>query len=75
LYIYFSYVEEKNSCTVNIFLKLFWKQFFFFHVPDAGQCFCKAAEIQIKLQSKHQAASEFVNAATCYKKGDPNGMI
>ena len=42
---------------------------------DAGHCFCKAAEIQIKLQSKHQAASEFVNAATCYKKGDPNEAV
>lgn len=42
---------------------------------DAGMCFCKAAEIQIKLQSKHQAASEYVNAATCYKKGDPNEAV
>lgn len=42
---------------------------------EAGQCFCKAALIQLKLQSKHQAAAEYVNASTCYKKGDPNEAV
>jgi hypothetical protein len=27
----------------------------------------------MQLGSKHQAATEYVNAGTCYKKADPNG--
>lgn len=39
----------------------------------AGEAFCRAAELQVQLGSKHQAATEYVNAGTCYKKADPNG--
>lgn len=43
-----------------------------FHVA-AGEAFCRAAALQVQLGSKHQAATEYVNAGTCYKKADPNG--
>lgn len=46
--------------------------FVWFHVA-AGEAFCRAAALQVQLGSKHQAATEYVNAGTCYKKADPNG--
>ncbi|XP_011434594.1 alpha-soluble NSF attachment protein-like [Crassostrea angulata] len=41
----------------------------------AGEAFCRAAALQVQLGSKHQAATEYVNAGTCYKKADPNEAI
>jgi alpha-soluble NSF attachment protein len=34
----------------------------------AGEAFSKAAECHLKLQSKHEAAQSYLNAAMCYKK-------
>ncbi|KAK3093653.1 hypothetical protein FSP39_018514 [Pinctada imbricata] len=42
---------------------------------SAGESFCRAAQLQIELKSKHQAATEYVNAGTCYKKSDPNEAV
>ncbi|XP_070576712.1 alpha-soluble NSF attachment protein-like [Ptychodera flava] len=37
----------------------------------AGNAFCESASIQLRLASKHEAASNFVDAGNCYKKSDP----
>ena len=37
---------------------------------DAGDAFCKAAEIQLKQNSKHEAATMYIEAANSYKKSD-----
>lgn len=37
----------------------------------AGDAFCRAASVQIKCGSKHEAATQYVDASTCYKKADP----
>ena len=42
---------------------------------DAGSTFTKAAEVQIKLDSKHEAATQYINASNCFKKNDPRGYV
>ncbi|KAJ8044988.1 Alpha-soluble NSF attachment protein [Holothuria leucospilota] len=42
---------------------------------EAGNAFCQAATIHLQLQVKHQAASSYVDAATSYKKSDPEKAI
>lgn len=39
----------------------------------AGNAFCEAANLHGKAGSKHDAATNYVDAANCYKKSDPNG--
>jgi len=39
----------------------------------AGDAFCRAASVQLKCGSKHEAATQYVDASTCYKKADPAG--
>lgn len=41
----------------------------------AGEAFCKSAVIQLQLGSKHEAATHYVDAGNCYKKGDPNEAV
>lgn len=41
----------------------------------AGEAFCKAAQLQLKLGSKHQGATHYVDAGNAYKKGDANEAI
>ncbi|GAA5867051.1 hypothetical protein JCM5296_002736 [Sporobolomyces johnsonii] len=38
---------------------------------DAGDCFCKAAEMALKQDEKDDAASDFWTASKCYKKTHP----
>uniref|UniRef100_W5NI80 N-ethylmaleimide-sensitive factor attachment protein, beta b n=1 Tax=Lepisosteus oculatus TaxID=7918 RepID=W5NI80_LEPOC len=37
----------------------------------AGNAFCQAAKLHMQLQSKHDAATSFVDAGNAYKKADP----
>jgi len=39
----------------------------------AGDAFCRAASVQIKCGSKHEGATQYVDASTCYKKADATG--
>ncbi|XP_074648244.1 alpha-soluble NSF attachment protein-like [Tubulanus polymorphus] len=41
----------------------------------AGDAFCQSSELKLRMQSKHEAATHYVEAATCYKKADPNEAI
>jgi len=41
----------------------------------AGSAFCRAAEVHLKSGSKHEAATQYVDASTCYKKADPTEAI
>lgn len=43
--------------------------------PAAGQCFCRSAEIQLQLGSKHEAATHYVDAGGAYKKADPQEAV
>lgn len=44
-----------------------------FFVPAAGNAFCQAAQLHLQLQSKHDAATCFVDAGNAFKKADPQG--
>uniref|UniRef100_A0A663F9T6 Alpha-soluble NSF attachment protein-like n=1 Tax=Aquila chrysaetos chrysaetos TaxID=223781 RepID=A0A663F9T6_AQUCH len=39
----------------------------------AGNAFCQAAQLHLQLQSKHDAATNFVDAGNAFKKADPQG--
>ncbi|XP_041353114.1 alpha-soluble NSF attachment protein-like [Gigantopelta aegis] len=41
----------------------------------AGDAFCRAAQLQLKATSRHEAATHFVDAGTCYRKADPMEAI
>lgn len=42
---------------------------------EAGKAFCGAAALHAKSDSKHDAATKYVDASNCYKKSDPNEAI
>ncbi len=47
---------------------------YFLHLSAAGDAFCKAAKIKLnQLHNKHEAGSQYVEAANCYKKSDYDG--
>lgn len=41
----------------------------------AGEAFCKAAELQLALGSKHEGATHYCEAGNCYRKGDANEAV
>ncbi|PVD26723.1 hypothetical protein C0Q70_14401 [Pomacea canaliculata] len=41
----------------------------------AGEAFCRAAELQLALGSKHEGATHYVDAGNCYRKGDANEAV
>jgi len=42
---------------------------------SAGAAFCKAADIRMQLQNKHESASNLIDAAGCFKKADPQQAV
>lgn len=40
---------------------------------SAGSAFCEAANLHLRSGARHDAATNFVDAANCYKKQDING--
>jgi len=42
---------------------------------EAGKAFIRVAEAQLKLGSKHEAATSYTSAATCLKKGNTDDAI
>ena len=43
--------------------------------PFAGKAFCEAANLHLKLGSKHDASNCFINAGNSYKKSDPQEAV
>jgi len=43
--------------------------------PNAGGAFLKSADINIDLGNKHEAATNLIDGANCYKKCDPESAI
>ncbi len=41
----------------------------------AGNAFCQSAQLHLRLNNRHEAATNYIDAGTCYKKADPNGSI
>ena len=49
--------------------------FYFIFTVAAGSTFCELAKIQLnQLQSKHEAATNYVEAANCYRKTVHEGL-
>ena len=44
-------------------------------VSVGGEAFCKAAELQLALGSKHEGATHYIDAGNCYRKGDAQGKV
>lgn len=44
-----------------------------YSILAAGNAFCQAAQLHLQLQSKHDAATCFVDAGNAFKKADPQG--
>jgi len=42
---------------------------------QAGQAFCEAANLNLKTASRHDAATNFIDAGNCYKKSEPNEAV
>lgn len=40
---------------------------------QAGSAFCEAANLNSRSGARHDAATNYVDAANCYKKSDING--
>ncbi|BFZ11860.1 hypothetical protein BsWGS_14899 [Bradybaena similaris] len=43
--------------------------------PQAGKAFEEAAQLQLAMGSKHDAATCYIDAGTSYRKGDPNAAV
>lgn len=41
--------------------------------PAAGNAFTQAARLHLQMQSKHDAATNFIDAGNAFKKADPQG--
>lgn len=41
---------------------------------SAGEAFVKAGELHLQASARHDAATNFVDAANCYKKTDAKGL-
>lgn len=41
----------------------------------AGNAFCQAALLHLQIQSKHDAATNFIDAGNAFKKADPQGLF
>lgn len=48
---------------------------FYSVVVAAGKAFMEAAQLQINLQSKHEAGQRYVDAGNCFKKTDVEGTL
>lgn len=43
--------------------------------PQAGSAFCETANLHLRGGARHDAATNYVDAANCYKKSDINGKF
>ena len=56
---------------VNFALQMCLLLMFF---PAAGNAFSQAAQLHLQMQSKHDAATNFIDAGNAFKKADPHGQ-
>lgn len=54
-------IKTFNPLTCNIFFSA------------AGNAFSQAARLHLQMQSKHDAATNFIDAGNAFKKADPQG--
>lgn len=45
------------------------------YLSAAGNAFSQAALLHLQMQSKHDAATNFIDAGNAFKKSDPQGIL
>uniref|UniRef100_A0A7N6C3K7 N-ethylmaleimide-sensitive factor attachment protein, alpha b n=1 Tax=Anabas testudineus TaxID=64144 RepID=A0A7N6C3K7_ANATE len=74
------YKMAKNWCGKNNYYHIYLnKMCIFLHVTfsftAAGNAFSQAAHLHLQMQSKHDAATNFIDAGNAFKKADPQEAI
>lgn len=66
---------QHNKCIECLFLFFFsdFKMQQFIFLIAAGNAFSQAAHLHLQMQSKHDAATNFIDAGNAFKKADPQG--
>lgn len=59
---------------LSFFFSDFKMQQFIFLIA-AGNAFSQAAHLHLQMQSKHDAATNFIDAGNAFKKADPQGKL
>ena len=57
-----------------VIIKMFFLIWLEMCVSAAGNAFSQAALLHLQMQSKHDAASNFIDAGNSFKKADPQGI-
>ena len=58
---------------IYLYLSHFHESGLLLHVLAAGECFKKAAEIHMELETKHESASNLCEASQVLKREEPRG--
>lgn len=65
----------KNIFALNLYMRLSMDNCLKMAIcfPAAGNAFSQAARLHLQMQSKHDAATNFIDAGNAFKKADPQG--
>ena len=68
-------LSQNQSCNWAFAVPYHYIMVFIYYIliAAAGNAFMEAAQLQITLQSKHEAGQRFVDAGNCFKKTDVEG--
>lgn len=68
-------LSQNQSCNWGFAVRYHYIMVFIYYIliTAAGKAFMEAAQLQITLQSKHEAGQRFVDAGNCFKKTDVEG--
>ena len=68
-------LSQNQSCNWGFAVPYHYIMVFIYYIliTAAGKAFMEAAQLQITLQSKHEAGQRFVDAGNCFKKTDVEG--
>ena len=70
-------LSQNQSCNWAFAVPYHYIMVFIYYIliAAAGNAFMEAAQLQITLQSKHEAGQRFVDAGNCFKKTDVEGKF
>lgn len=65
-------IKKRIDCLLHSISNFLWT-YLLKHVSAAGNAFSQAARLHLQMQSKHDAATNFIDAGNAFKKADPQG--
>lgn len=68
-----SHFNTTNVLNASFFFFSDFKMQQFIFLIAAGNAFSQAAHLHLQMQSKHDAATNFIDAGNAFKKADPQG--